>query len=154
MKTKTLLFICLFLGFGLTNLSAQFPEIGKSGNWSFTFIFDGFSENVPLNCDCNTIDVLVGTVRCHTVYHWSNYDGNPYDWDWVRQQFDGELTSQLTQEVFKVKDILKGEGPYSAGIPATGHFNVIGDRGTHYIVNYIWDMNGMAFVNVKCPGDK
>jgi hypothetical protein len=51
MKTKILLFMCLFLGIGLTQLSAQkLPEIGKSGSWAFTFIWDGFSENVPLNC--------------------------------------------------------------------------------------------------------
>ena len=154
MKTKALLFISLFLGIGLTRLSAQPPEIGKSGNWTMTFILEGFGENVPLNCNCNTIDVLVGTVKCHTIYHWSNFDGNLFDWDWVKQQFDGELTSQSTQEVFKVKDILKQEGPYFAGNPATGHFNVIGDQGTHYIINYIWDMNGMTFVSVKCPGEK
>ncbi len=154
MKSKAIFLICLFTVIGLTRLSAQIPEIGKSGSWAFTFILGGFSDNVPLNCDCGTIDLLVGTVRCHTVYHWTHYDGNLYDWDWCRQQFDGELTSQLTQEVFKVSDILKVEGPYSANIPVTGHFNAVGNQGTHYIVNYVLDMNGMTFVEVKCPGDE
>ncbi len=160
MKTKTFLLLCLLIGFGLTQLSAQkLPEIGKSGSWAFTFIWDytddwGYGVAVPLNCNYSTIDELVGTVRCHTVYHWTNYDGNPNDWDWCRQTFDGQLKSKLTPEVFQVKDILTAKGPVSAAIPATGHFNLIGDQGTHYIVNYIWDINGMTFVNVKCIGHK
>jgi hypothetical protein len=152
MKTKTFLLLCLFMGIGLTKLSAQ-PAIGKSGNAIFYETF-GFTEKVPLNCDFNTLVLLVGTVRCHTVLHYSNFDGNLDNADWCRQEFHGELVLQATNEVFKVNDIFTVGGPQTQ--PGTGHFNVIGNQGSHYIVNYLWyhpvDPNDITIVSVKCPG--
>jgi hypothetical protein len=154
MKTKTFFILCLLLGIGLTKLSAQ-PAIGKSGNWVVDQYFE-FTEKVPLNCDYNTIVLLVGPVRSHTVLHYSNFDGNLDNADWFRQDFHGELVLQGTNEVFKVSDIFTCKDP-TLTLPGTGHFNVIGNKGSHYIVNYLWDNwadpNDITIISVKCPGD-
>jgi hypothetical protein len=156
MKTKVFFMLCFLLGIGLTKLSAQ-PAIGKSGSATSFETFIDFAEKVPLNCDPNNIGFLVGTVRCHFVLHYSNYDGIDLDYDWIKQQFIGELVLEATNEVFKVNDILKAEGPNFTQ-PCTGQFNVIGNQGSHYIVNYLWsdwaDPNNITIVSVKCPGDK
>jgi hypothetical protein len=153
MKTKTFFLLCLFLGIGLTKLSAQ-PAIGKSGNYYYRDIFYDFCEKVPINCNINTTDFLVGTVKVHFVAHYSKYDGNDTNWDWCRMQFHGEFVLQATGEVFKVNDIFTMIGPYTQ--PATGHFNAIGNQGSHYIVDYLWDNwsdgSDITIVGVKCPG--
>jgi hypothetical protein len=74
-----------------------------------------------------------------------------------RQKFHGELVLEGSNEVFKVTDIYTEEGPNHT-IPGTGHFNVIGNQGSHYIVTYLWDQwddpANITFVSVKCPGGK
>jgi hypothetical protein len=156
MKTKTFFFLCLFMGIGLTKLSGQ-PAIGKSGSVIVDETFFGFSETVPLNCDFTKLILLEGTVRCHSVLHYSNFDGNPDNWAWIKQDFHGELVLKATNEVFKVNDMFAEEGPNHT-LTATGHFNVFGNQGSHYIVNYLWndwaDPTNIIFVSVKCPGGK
>jgi hypothetical protein len=153
MKTKVFLVLCLLMGIGLTKLSAQ-PAIGKSGNWIRDETF-GYFGTLPLNCDFTNMANITGTVRCHTVTHYSNYDGDVYNFDWCRQEFHGEFTIDATDEVFKVNDIFTLIGPYTQ--PGTGHANYIGSQGSHYIVNYLWDdwadPNDITIVSVKCPGD-
>jgi hypothetical protein len=151
MKTLKIFLLCLFMGIGVTQLSAQ-PAIGKSGTVIVDEIMSDFYEEVPLNCDYNTIGVLVGTVRAHSLLHYTNFDGNLDNYDWIRQIFHGELVLEATNEIFKVSDIITAKGPNGAH-PGPGHFNVIGNQGSHYIVTYLWDGN-INFVSVKCPGGK
>ena len=49
MKTKTFLLLCLFLGIGMTQLSAQ---KGKNGNGAVSeyFTWDGYYIDVPVVC--------------------------------------------------------------------------------------------------------
>lgn len=155
MKTKTFLLLCLFMGIGLTKLSAQ-PAIGKSGNLVYDDTYY-LGYKVPLNCNINTPGFLYGTLRYHTVIHYSNYDGDWLNYDWIRQKFHGDLVLEGSKEVFKVSDIFTAEGP-NYTLPATGHFNIIGNQGSHYIVTYLWDdwedPANITFVSVKCPGGK
>ena len=108
MKTKTFFILCLLSGIGLTQLSAQ-PAVGKCGNAIINGTFD-LTEKVPLNCDLNSIVPLVGTVRIHAVFHFSNYDGDFSSYVWSRQGFRGRLVLEATKEVFKVDDAYTQNG--------------------------------------------
>ncbi len=145
MKTKVLLFICVFLGVGLIQITAQ-PANGETGSVSFFSTWYGYYVDIPVNCNNNEVERLVGNVTIHTVYHYQNYDQNIFDWVWVRQEFDGEVENSLTHEVFKVKDVLTSTDFLS---PATGHFNLKGNQGSHYIVTYIYDGSTDSFTFVK-----
>jgi hypothetical protein len=154
MKTKVFLLVCLFMDIGLAKLSAQ-PAIGKSGTMTYLENPVSFGEKVPLNCNYDNIALLTGTVRFLTIVHYSKYDGNPDNWDWCKNDFHGELLLQSTGETFKVSDECTTIGPNQLH-PSTGHFNIIGNQGSHYIVNYLWsdwaDPNDITIVSVKCPG--
>jgi hypothetical protein len=153
MKTKTFFTLCLLLGSVLTQLSAQ-PEVGKSGNMIINGTFD-YVGKVPLNCDYGNLVYLVGTVRSHAVFHYSNYDGNVNDFDWSRQEFHGELVLKGTNEVFKVSDEFTWKDA-TLTQPATGHSILIGNQGSVYIINYLWDnladYSDITIVSIKCPG--
>jgi hypothetical protein len=155
MKSKVFLLVCLFIGIGLTKLSAQ-PAIGKSGNMNYYDDPFSFAEKVPLNCDYNDIDYLVGMVRCHTILHYSKFDGNIDNWDWCKNEFHGELVLLSTGETFIVSDKCTTIGP-SESLPTIGHFNAVGNQGSHYIVYYLWDdwadISDLTIVSVKCPGN-
>ena len=142
MKTKTFLVVCLFLGFGLTQSSAQ-----SSSSW---YVWDGYAINVY--CGGVLVDNLVGETNVHEILHFNNQD----IWVWGRQQYHGELTSVNTGEGFTVND----EYIY---YPATwlgeGHCNIIGDAGSHYILTYTynaanWDDPdyGLTIVTANCIG--
>ena len=71
------------------------------------------------------VDYLEGTVMYHIIDHYK--DGK---WQWEIAQGKGEVTSE-TGEVFKVSETDKlwipGFGLY------TWHYNLIGNKGNHYI---------------------
>ena len=154
MKTKAFLLLCLLLVIGLTQLSAQ---NGKNGNGTDTFFwvweitnidFGPYWIEIPVNCDNTVIDRLEGEVTVHQINHFTTESEGWWDPAWVKQQFDGEVKS-ASSEVFKVKDILKGEAP-SAICP--GHFNLVGNKGSHYKVFYTWDSNTniMSIIKAVC----
>lgn len=133
MKAKTFLLLCLFLGFGLTQLFAQPPaKNGTTGSVSFYWVWDGYYIDVPVNCNNDEVDRLVGNVTCHHIAHWQKLES----WIWVKQHFEGEVTSDLTGEIFKVKDFIITEWPSDI---STGHVNLIGDKGSHYFLTYSYD---------------
>ena len=142
MKTKTLIMLCLITGIGFTQLSAQdLPPNGNTGSVSHFWVWDGYYTDIPVNCNNDDVDRLVGKVTVHNIDH---YKGG--ELVWVKQQFDGEVTSALTGEVFKVKDILKAEAPF-ANFP--GHVHLVGNKGSHYMVFYVYDMNTDIFSFIK-----
>jgi hypothetical protein len=144
MKTKTFLLLCFFLGIGMTQLSAQ---NGKNGTGAITekTTWDTYYVDVPVNCNDAVVDRLSGPVKMYNVYHYKN--GVLL---WIKQQYDGEVTSQKTNEVFTVKDIAKYDMVPLIGY---GHCNLKGSNGTHYILTYIWDGDNDTFQFVKavCP---
>ena len=91
MKTKTFLLLCLFLGIGLTQLSAQ--------NKTLQVRVMNAEYHTSVYCDGVFVDFLNGTATLHMVYHLK--DGN---WLWEMDQYKGEATG-LYGEDFKISEI-------------------------------------------------
>lgn len=113
--------------------------------------WDGyFIPDVPVNCDSVVIDFLIGDVTYHQTSHYLNGV-----FVWCKQQVSGELISQNSEEVFKIKDIWKGNHIACFG---TGHINLVGEIGSHYLLTYTLDMsNGtliFTFVKAVCAIDR
>jgi hypothetical protein len=134
MKTKTFLLLFLFLGIGLTQLFAQdspLPKNGETGSVSDRFVWDGYYIPIPVYCGSEEVDMLIGKVDYHWVGHFQNGE-HP----WCHDQFFGEVISSKTGEVFTVKDIFKTDNFTGIG---TGHINLKGSEGSHYILTYIYN---------------
>jgi hypothetical protein len=153
MKTKTFLLLCLFLGIGLTQLSAQ---NGKNGNGTDTFfwVVDISDEahyylDIPVNCDNNVVERLEGTVTIHQVNHFQA--GGGVDPAWIQHRFSGELKGDLTDEVFKLNDILKEKPPYGIGT-ISGRVNLVGNKGSRYILiyNWSWETGIYSYIKAVC----
>lgn len=144
--------LCLLSGIGSTQLSAQNKSIVTK---------DGFYTGIewPVYCtDANgkieQVDYLTGGIETeHHVGHWEKGV-----WVWCNTQYFGEIKSS-SGEVFKIKEIYKTDitdGAAHIGTMA-GHINLIGNKGTHYIMTLILDWNTFAIleiVKVVCPGSK
>jgi hypothetical protein len=120
MKTKTFFLLCLFWGFGLTQIHAQSP---KSIVLTFVSPYETGAE-----CNGQVVDYLVGTARWHLVIH--SWDGINLP-KWCNYTVDGEAESNYTHELFKIKEIDKQDFILSSQV---FHFNLIGDKGSHYIL--------------------
>jgi len=151
MKTKIFLLFCLFLGIGLTQLSAQ----NKKGTGSVvtleTYEEGLFSEPV-FSSDGQVIDWLNGPITAHYVRHYKNGF-------WVSEiaHFYGDLVSDATGEVFSINDHYKTR---EVGINGDGHYIAKGNRGSYlnifYHIDIFWsgeplnsDFLGMTFTLVK-----
>jgi hypothetical protein len=140
MKTKTFLFVCLFLGMSMTQVTAQNGKNG-TGSVSTKFVWDTYYLDIPVYCNEAVVDRLTGTVNTHLIDHFKN--GILI---WEKEQFDGEAAGQKTSEVFKVKDIFEIDATTWV---MTGHSNLIGSNGTHYILTYIYSSATDTFEFVK-----
>jgi hypothetical protein len=156
MKTKTFLLLCLFLGIGLTQLSAQNGTNG-TGATSWDYYWDSYY--VPVYTpDGVQVDLLVGPVNVHFIDYFKNGV-----FIWRKAQYSGEIVSVGfdvngvkiggTGEVFRIKDIWKFDALSGIG---PGQFNAKGNQGSHYIISYIWDDSSFSFIFVKAiwPGIK
>ena len=126
MKTKTLLLICLFLGMGLTQLSAQDDQTGKTYSERYTA-----SWSDPVFCD----GILVDWLDCTwTVHHVAKFVHG--EWIHCFTQSTGSAVSENTGETFTIKEI----GKQDNNIQSTGewdwvvdiHLNAKGNSGSHY----------------------
>jgi hypothetical protein len=151
MKTKALLLICLFLGIGLTQLSAQNEKGTGSVVTLETFDAGAFSEPV-FSTDGVIIDWLNGPITAHYVRHYK-------DGFWVSEiaHFYGELVSDATGEVFSINDNYKTR---EVGVIGDGYYRAKGNGGTvlniFYHIEIFWsgeplnsDFLGMDFILVK-----
>jgi len=149
MKTKIFLLLCLFTGLGLTQLSAQ---NGKNGTGAINGFFEWDGYKQPVYCDGEIIDYLTGTVSLHSVAFFKNNVVLFYN-----QHLFGEVYSTKTGEIFKLNEIDKCD---QTSMLDFFHFNLIGNKGSHYIGFYIWDMANdpemLDFIYVKgvFPGNK
>ena len=97
------------------------------------FEWDGYSIDVPVVCGGVEVDRLTGIAYIHGVFHIKEgvFLTN-------NLQYRGEVKSQLTQETFELKDFFKGNFSTDSG---SGHCNLKGDKGTRYILSYIFTGN-------------
>jgi hypothetical protein len=145
MKTKTILLVSLFLGIGLTQLSAQ---NGKNGTGTITGTEEA-SYDQQIYCDGVLIDEIVGTIEYHYVLHFKNGE-----YDFVHNNATGEGTSVIfPYEVFKIHEIDKSEWEVNC---IKWHFNLIGNMGSHYIGFVTWNFitNETTYDKLIIPGGK
>lgn len=157
MKTKTFILACLLSGIGLTQISAQ-SYVNGTGTISYTHTW--YDYYVPVyNPEGDQVDLLLGPVTMHILDFYKNWE-----WIWRKIQYSGEIVSVGfinsegetiggTGEVFSIKDIWKLDVNSLLG---PGHFNAIGNQGSHYVIKYIWDDNTYSFIFVSAvwPGYK
>jgi hypothetical protein len=155
MKTKTFLLLCLFLGIGLTRLSAQWDfKFNMNKNGTGTIIIRGeysFGDyGIPVYCDGQLVDIFIGSATFRGVHRFKN---------WVYQgandeYYGADLHSSYSDEVFKfiekdhTIDITMVEGdpmPYGT---SRVNYNIIGNEGHHYIGTLIWDIHSQTFTSV------
>jgi hypothetical protein len=137
MKTKTFLLLCLFLGIGLTQLSAQNGQKEATKTYS-EWISTTWSD--PVFCDGVLIDWLDCTMTFHHVAKFVKGE-----WLHCYGVATGTAVSGKNGELFTIKDFGKqdnnimpdGSWEYVSNI----HFNAIGSSGTRYIVfaTLYWD---------------
>jgi hypothetical protein len=151
MKTKAFLLLCLFLGIGLTQLSAQ----NKKGTGSVVSVekFEtGLFAEPVFSTDGQVVDWLNGPITAHYVWHYKNGV-------WVSEiaHFYGELTSDATGEVFSIDDHYKTR---EVGVNGNGHYIAKGNKGTvlniFYHLEIFWsgepfnsDFLGIEYTLVK-----
>jgi hypothetical protein len=126
MKTKTFLLLCLFLGIGLTQISAQDFSLPKNGeNGSVPSRFTTWYW-LPVYVDGVMVDELGGSVSWHVIIHYK--DGNMIT---VFEKIsDILITSSKTGEVFTGSEV---DRQYALDQLGIWHFNLRGNQGTHYI---------------------
>ena len=140
MKTKTLFLLCLLLGFGFTQLSAQ--SVNYTMEWEYW---------TPIYCGGVQVDYVTGTATAHVVEHYT--DGELV---WLKMHSCGEVTSE-SGEVFTIHNDQTKED-MTEGI-CTYHFNLDGEDGTHYIGSFTWDwindpyMENMVIEQSVCIGN-
>jgi len=124
MRTKTFLLMCLLICIGLTQISAQTKTVKLEG-----FVPNGYF--IPIFCDGTQVDYLAGDFSYQVEIHY--VDGIPI---WQHGQVKGQLTSS-SGEFFKLKETDMKHAYYGCGM--TLNYDLIGNKGNHYIGTLIWD---------------
>jgi hypothetical protein len=121
MKTKGLLvFLCLFVGAGLTSLYGQNYTPNGLSRWV------EIGWGTPVFCDGQMIDYVGGVVKLHVVKHFDK-DGN---YVWEVYQSKGEATSYWTGEKFNYKET----GIFFlSNMTNAWKYHLKGESGSHYI---------------------
>lgn len=123
MKTKVILLLCLFICLlQIQQISAQDKANKADQGWFASTYWS------PVYCDGEMVDELSGgEISVHYVFRlFKNGSVLAKEID----QIKGTVTS-CTGEVFKIRETDKYE--YINGWVLTWHYNLIGDKGTHYI---------------------
>jgi hypothetical protein len=100
MITKTFLLLCLFLGIGLTQLSAQ-GNSQNSDNHATQERFEG-DNWIPIVCNEVTIDQLLLTGEYHQIQFVKNGI-----WRWIMAQVKFDGVSLGTNETFRNNELDK-----------------------------------------------
>ena len=146
MKTKTFLLVCFFIGLGIGQLAAQNNQ-NQTG--SFSERIEGFSFAVPVYCDGVMVDLIDNfDLDFHHVGHWQKGV-----WIWCKAKEVGTATGE-SGEIFSVRF----EGVQDNLLcTATMHFNLMGNRGSHYIVRIMWDWSSGEVITTPlsavCPSN-
>jgi hypothetical protein len=144
MKTKTFLLLCFLLGMGLSQLSAQLKwNVNEEGTGTLitTLAFNDFG--IAVYCDGQQVDLLTGTVTTHNIYRFKNW----VYWGANEHYFGGDFKSTWTDsdEVFNLMEKDHGfdiimDGDVMVSGTDIYHFNIIGNKGTHYVGSIEWDI--------------
>jgi hypothetical protein len=124
MKTKVFLMICLLMGLGLSQASAQTRNVKMEGT-----VPGGYF--IPVFCDGTLVDYLTGDFSYKVEIHF--VDGIPI---WQLGQVKGQVASS-SGELFSLKETDKKHG--LLGDDMTLNYNLKGNRGSHYIGTLVWD---------------
>lgn len=126
MKVKSILvIICLFVGVGLIQLSAQ--NLEPEGNSFWVEVNWGAS----VWCDGIWADYIYGHMKVHAI---DKYEDGIHTRQIVQAR--GDAISWVTGEEFKFKEVGKW---YPVEEIATYHYNMLGKDGSHYIGTYVID---------------
>jgi hypothetical protein len=146
MKTKTFFLICLLLGIGLTQLSAQ----NSNSTGTKTYVYNwtaspSWVATIPVFCDGVQVDEL--SARGYTAQAMDHYKNG--ELIWFKDQYKIEFTSNWTGEVFidhSVDKCTLEDGLYCT------FANLIGNKGSHYVGTLVWNMFTHKYdeISFKC----
>lgn len=143
MKTKTLLLVCLFMGIGLTQLSAQ---NGKNGSGIFKqdlALENNFGWTMPVYCD----GVVVDQVTCPVLYVEVTYHYINGVESWSSNKITNLiLTSITTGEVYKNEGF--DHWSWIKGYCLTG-LKLIGDKGHNITMRILTDVYTYEIIEVS-----
>jgi hypothetical protein len=131
MKTRAFLLVCLFLGIGLTQLSAQNT---KSTGWVIskeTFEAGMYSDPI-FSSDGKVIDWLNGPITAQYARYYK--DGVCLI---ELAHFYGELVSDATGEVFRINDYYMTK---DVGVNGGGFYIARGNHGSRLLIFYHLDI--------------
>jgi hypothetical protein len=121
MKAKVFLFVCLFIGIACLSVNAQDKANKADQGWAEATYWG------PVFCDGVMVDYLEGgTIIGHYVFR-TFKNGKVLAME--IEQIKGEVTSS-SGETFTIREADKYT--YENNWVLTYHYNLIGDRGTHY----------------------
>jgi hypothetical protein len=150
MKTKTFFILCLFLGIGLTQLSAQ-PD-NKHGTGSVAYDYPNLGWIAGVLCEGVQADLIEGSGDAHVVDHYTN---GVMDWEIIN--FSGTGISDWTGETFTFSEQDKNWIPKPGDWMVSTH--VKGNKGSLYYISWvgIWTGNDEDFTwtlkNASCTGN-
>jgi hypothetical protein len=151
MKTKTFLLLCLFLGIGLTQLSAQNGKGGTNGTTTYLYLND-YGWTFPIYCDGALVDEIFAiNFSLKARDHYTN--GKLVKYTDGLTNFQGNST--ITQEVFNISvqergdKIVTDENGYWIGGIYYGHILYKGNLGSHYFVRVKIDLGTGEFLEYE-----
>jgi len=151
MKTKTLLLICLFLGIGLTQLSAQNSQNGTGTDvW---YIDNAIGWGCPVYCNGKEVDYLWGIGSAHVIDH---FKAGVWQWETIEikgigRNEAGDKFSFSEQDKFYYSHLL-GDYTWTChdNIKARGEHNTL--YNISLIINF-YDANIFVVKNATCTGN-
>ncbi len=132
MKAKALFLLCLFMGLAMMPLSAQ---NGKNGTGSVPQVyFIDWESRIPIYCDGVQVDLLTAT----------NFNSKAVD-HFKLGNFTGEM-AKINNIIYTgqsgEKFMVHGTQKVSVSdLLFYSNLNFIGDRGSHYNVDMVQDIN-------------
>ncbi len=126
MKIKIFLLVCLFIGIGLTKLSAQ------NSRDVYDWPVPAFVVQLDVYCDGQLVDQVINTtdyiLKCRDKYKNGEWTA------WNQHLNNVAFESTRTKETFKMQGHEKGAFNEGMGY-GEFRFNLIGNKGSHYIVS-------------------
>jgi hypothetical protein len=141
MKTKTFFLVCLFLGVGITTLSAQNGKNG-SGNLKYELTLDNWAG--PVFCDGVLFDfVACQSLMVEVTVHYINGE----EIRGINKPTNCMVTSVNSCEVFKAVagfDHWSDKKGYD-----NFHLNLIGSKGNNISMHLVYDLSTYEIVEIQ-----